>query len=501
MLGDQAAGEELGSNATATATVRLTDWQEGDTSVTLTSTGGQSYILSIVVGPLTEPEASLELSRTSVDLVEDGEATAVTAAIRYAKATGIEAEAADAGIVTVASSLDAAGTSATIDLTPEGAGTTTVNVTVTLEDESELSGEIAVSVAAAKDPNATIAEGTYGFDREGTYTTDAAIALIPGLDVGSLKRQNESSSHGLIIPNGAQIILNLAGTATVTVQGCTYGDGTKDTFTMESTSGTVTKTMGAGGMSEANSPKFVVEEATGKTTLTFTGSNWVHSIKVEYAQAPTPPVDSANKRINVWDLAGKLETNTALYTNHITPQDLIDASWSDGSGKFLVAKGDLGSVQNKTVVLDGLTFAAGNSDKFYSNIPELASYSVSTTDTKYIGHDFGDGYVSAGGIFTNGGGNASRRNLAIAGVNAGETVMVYVATNQSDTVYTVEELSDISLAVKNGQFDTLSFIAPKAGSYKVRGDNGKPAYLRVAVVPPVTVSGSITLPGDFNATG
>ncbi len=214
--------------------------------------------------------------------------------------------------------------------------------------------------------------------------------------------------------------------------------------------------------------------------------------------APVDPDDKGNGPVQVWDFGGKVEENTDLYTNNITPDTLKNAKLS--SGGAVIEGGTIKTPQNTSDGTDfgGVVFTAGNNDKFFSNIAELAGLAGGNATATHA-HTFDDGYTSAGGFITNGDcGSGNRRYITVKAVKAGELVSAYLSNNQSDVVYAVAnhpEIPTVSVAQKG--FGVLKFVAPTEGDYKIFASSGKPGYLRVTVTPAVAVSGKITLPADF----
>ena len=98
---------------------------------------------------------------------------------------------------------------------------------------------------------------------------------------------------------------------------------------------------------------------------------------------------------------------------------------------------------------------------------------------------------------------APRRNITIANVEAGDKIVVYMASSNAVT----GELVFTYLGEDGTQKDTESFtnvgtkyefIAQYSGSYKIytTAAAGKPIYNRVMRIPAVTVSGTIELNGE-----
>lgn len=477
------SGDTSGKNVE----VKLAYAGEGP-AATLTCTGS-TYIKSITVEEATQPIPTLTLDKDTVSLKLDGVTSAEVTAITTDTTGAISAESKNTAVATVG----AVGNDGKFTITAVGAGNTTVEVTVA---GTELKKTVSVKVAPAG--TVYVAQKEYDF-RTTQYTTDgqdSATVAVDGVVFTNLTRQLiNPASHGLATAEGSKMELALEKKAKVTFTGCGYMTPLAATEATHKGGAVTAKTVTDVNVGDGNpGVQLVFENVEGTLAVTFGGGSYLHSVNVEYLP---DEVVSADKRIQVWDFGGKVEDNTGLYTNNITPDTLKNATLP--SGDPLIVAGAIKMTQNTTTDFGNVTFAAGNGDKFFSNVADLAALAGGNAGSTHA-HDFGDGYTSAGGFITNGGGNGSRRNVTVKGVRAGELVTVYLSNNQSDTTYEVEGHAELpKVTVKSKEFGVMSFVAPETGSYKIWANGGKPGYLRVTVTPTVTVTGSITLPNEFDA--
>ncbi len=295
------------------------------------------------------------------------------------------------------------------------------------------------------------------------------------------------AQHGLAAGSNAVMTLSLPHKANVSVTTCTYGAGANATVTASSGKVSCVPTT-----EEANGTtglKFAVEGAeAGDLKLTFGGGSvFIHNIFVDYI------IEIGPRNIDVWDMGGKEETDTRLYTNNITPEAWIES----------------GAVVNKAiskeVTFGDLTITPGGGDRLYSNIEALK-------DLNYGGfaaaqNKYEDGYQAAGAYYTNGTGGSTRRYLTIANVQAGDKIVAYMgAVQKGDTQFFFEGLGGAAgqketVEAAANVFGKYELLAEKTGSYKIWENNaGKPMWHRVMRVPGVSVSGTIHF-GEYAGTG
>ena len=192
------------------------------------------------------------------------------------------------------------------------------------------------------------------------------------------------------------------------------------------------------------------------------------------------------RKIDVWDFGAVQESDTELYNNHISAQDWEQCENVSSAGKF--AEG--------TTVFGDLTLTHTVNDRLFSTSSK--NYGTNAlAKTAYA-----DGYTAGGMYYCNGTGGEGRRNITIANVEAGDKIVVYMASSNAVT----GELVFTYLGEGGTQKDTESFtnvgtkyefIAQYSGSYKIytTAAAGKPIYNRVMRIPAVTVSGTIDLNG------
>lgn len=471
------------------------------------------YVHGFTVEHVT-PIPTLNISKDNVALQMGKTETAEITATKANSAAAVKAESKNEQVATAAVNGDK------VTITAVGAGETTVDIFLEGATNDEAKKSVAVKVDA-EDTVYYIAEGAYNFQgTPGTWTMDN-IETLKGLDTHGAKPQSQGASgHGLCEdPLGAdqvdvsgviQLTVNIPDNqkARLTFEICGYSagqDSTKVTVTSDKAEDTVTTEYLGKGQGHGGGDSKSVVETKGTVTVTFTaaGSNkgmWIHSMNVDFLADDTPaPV--AERRVRVWDFGGKVEANTGLYINNITPETLKNAKMSNGNPSIVAGIIKVAQNTSDGTEFGDVVFAAGNNDKFFSNIAELADLAGGNAGDTHA-HDFGDGYTSAGGFITNGGGNASRRNVTVRGVKKGEVVTAYLSNNQADTTFEVEGHGEITpVKVASREFGVLSFVAPETGSYKIWANGGKPGFLRVTVTPQVCVTGKVTAPAEFTAEG
>ncbi len=205
--------------------------------------------------------------------------------------------------------------------------------------------------------------------------------------------------------------------------------------------------------------------------------------------APDPDVPVSPNRIKVWDFAAQGESDAKLYENMITA-----SSWSGALTGGQIANGD------KT--FGDLVFAANSSEKLYSSVAGVGSYG----DAKKYCVDFGDGYTSAGGIYCNGTGNASKRYVLVKDVKAGDKIVSYMGSSQNGEITFsagTNGAADYTLTSAVGTYQKGEFIAKKDGDFKIwmSAGGGKPFYMRVMLLKSAQVKGTLTVPAGVTGYG
>lgn len=465
--------------------------------VVIKGLGGQGYLASIKVeygegelAPILEIDKDylgLQLGKT-----ESGE-IAVTVTNSTA---AVKAVSADTSIAT------AAVDGKKVTITAAGAGSTTVDISLDGVAESELTKKtVKVDVDAAGAVH-YIAEGVYNF---ANYTPDN-IGSIKGLDTHGAVPQVASVSHGLQEPGAGA---GTSGTATGTIQltvnipegrtadisfvTCRYGIGTA--LEMTASSGTVSKEETA--VDSATGLKFSVAGASGEATFTFKvpdgkdsdGNDynkgiWIHTMDVLFGA-----VMETNRQIDVWDLTGQVATGEGI-RNNVAPEawkgHAVNGALSGGTD-FTV--GDFSLIHNAN---DRLYSSVENADSFGAQAPGYGKW------------EYEDGYVPNGGIYCNGTGGEGNRFMLVKNVFPGDKLVIYAGSAKDTVAYYVKgqgaaaEQSQEYPGVDVNTYAKMEFVAEHAGAYKIWGAPGKPMYQRVVRYPGVPVTGTITLPAEYN---
>ncbi len=229
-----------------------------------------------------------------------------------------------------------------------------------------------------------------------------------------------------------------------------------------------------------------------KVVLATTANTYLRSIKIV-------PCEIAEVRnIDVYDIGGKLETDTEKYTNNITPD-----GWLALTGNFADYKGKNCLIGGTTVFGD-LTITHTAGDRLYTNVPALSALNADNS-FGYAQNAYADGYTAAGAYYCNGTGGSNRRYLTLANVQAGDKVIVYAGSaGTAGTTFFFEGLGDASaqkdsVDVALNEYKKMEFAADYTGTYKIwENATGKPMYHRVVRVPGVAVSGTISAAAGEN---
>ncbi len=196
------------------------------------------------------------------------------------------------------------------------------------------------------------------------------------------------------------------------------------------------------------------------------------------------------RKIDVWDFGGVEETDTTLYNNNITATTWNNSVNVGADGKFLGGSESFGDLT--------LTFNAN--DRLFSGLSGKNYGSNSFAQSEYE-----DGYVANGMYYCNGTGGANRRYITVAGVQAGDTIVVYMGAHSgSDNL--VFEYMDVADAQTEKHpyekaFTKHVFVAQHTGTYKIWTEGtAKTAFNRVVRIPGVAISGKLEA-GKFNVSG
>ena len=439
---------------------------KGDTTITFGGSG-TVYLHALTIGAFTDepvvPPPTLTLDKDKVTL----EMGATTSAAVTATVENFE------GAVKATSRNPAVATAAvngnTITITAKAVGETYVDVT--LDGVAELKRSVRVYVDPEGGYPDIMAEGTIYFDqlRNADYA-NVDFDRIPGFDAPNFAVGNE---HGIAGTGG--ITIKMAKSGSITVQGCTYGAG-KD-LEMTTSSGTVEKKLVSANNGEADTPLFFVTGAgAGDVTLTFSGGTaYIHYIMVEY------DFEITDRKYDVWDFSGKAEAGEN-YHNHITAAADYDGHVTGG---LFTSNGNLS--------FGDLTINHQLNDRLYSTEAGLSS--IANTSGDYTGW------------YCNGAGNKDiTRCITIAHVAAGDKIVAYIGGHNGNVTYHFQGVGPASAqddtATRTSPATPCVFVAEHTGTYKIWSEGGnKPLYQRIERYRGVEVSGSLTLPAGFDATG
>ena len=192
------------------------------------------------------------------------------------------------------------------------------------------------------------------------------------------------------------------------------------------------------------------------------------------------------RKIDVWDMGGVAEEDTALYNNNFTAADW-DNNESLAGGKLTAG----------TTTVGDFTLTHNANDRVY--YPGSKSYAESWT---YMSMNFGD-YTSNGCAYFNGTGGETRRFVTIDNVVPGDRIRIYGYFSNSTPG------EKVHFKAVNGTQDTVDtwteqgdhsdFVAEEAGQYKIYWDvdnGGKPIFHRVVRYPAISVTASVDKAGN-----
>ena len=220
-----------------------------------------------------------------------------------------------------------------------------------------------------------------------------------------------------------------------------------------------------------------------------------------FAMANVSSVFASGNTIDVWDFGGVEESDTSLYTNHITKTTLDNMTQvSDGSSSYKASKGQF-ETAGDIVIDDGLTLNVVAKDRLYYDIAS-GNYGTRGYGTNGKGSNaYADGYTADGMFYSNGSGGEARRCVVLNNVTAGDGISVYTGPSNAANsgvefkyLGTEGEQNDEHI-VAGGTQEKVDFIAKYNGSYKVWFDAatnaGKPVINRIVKYNAVAVTGKV----------
>ncbi len=226
-----------------------------------------------------------------------------------------------------------------------------------------------------------------------------------------------------------------------------------------------------------------------------------------FAMANVSVTFASGNTIDVWDFGGVEESDTSLYTNHITKTTLDNMTEvSDGSSSYKASKGQF-ETAGDIVIDEGLTLNVVAKDRLYYDIAG-GVYGTRGYGANGKGSNaYTDGYTADGMFYANGSGGENRRCVVLNNVTAGDGISVYTGPSNSANsgvefkyLGTEGEQND-EYVVAGGTQEKVDFVAEYNGSYKIWFDAatnaGKPVINRIVKYNAVAVSGKV----DVKDTG
>lgn len=344
-----------------------------------------------------------------------------------------------------------------------------------------------------------IAEGTINFATADLLST---LENTKGLTCTGFGLNGEKYDHGATTQGGeATMVLNLEKKADITINGCQYSRGTISAKSGE-TAIEPTK-------SEDKDPVYTLTAGAGKLTLTYTHSNYIHSINVKYVDGGDTPagVTGKNKdgKPDVWDFAaGAIEVDSngmptkyiqeVQDVNNMLTEDVMN-TWNIASGKEPGSSGGaIGSFEVKND--DGKVLMEFNGNNKTNNRLRTMNKKITRHDEKSLKDANGNVYL--GYVYS----NSSSTDAVYLGLalEEGDIVTAVVGSNGNDSTIKFEALDG------EGDAQTYEYVAGNAGiatfyathdaEYKMYSVNEKLVVARVTVEKTdyVKVSGKVNAP-------
>ena len=481
-------------------------YKSEDPGSVVVSSSGSTFITKIELQKLSEDPSMTVTNPQSKEVVvaKGGDQGTFTATLENADGQTVQ-WAAKAGSDEIVSDVQVA--NGVVTFKGAKVGKTTITVTASLGDgdpKTELTDTVTVYVKPVAADQTELVAGTINFaDKEAYYTNTSLIWS------GSSWHDD---THGLTVSDGDTVTVKVPEdkTATLTIVTCCYGAGYTGI-----TSDTVTGAATANSESGNNTTGFdyKLTGLTGTPTITFASasSGYVHSIKVELADASEggggnqgggtdTPVTS--DKIDVWDF-GAEQLSTDKFDNHLTA-DKINAWYPGvdaGTGSTPLPAAGFSE--------DGLTF----------NTNGKATHRLRTSNTKLTRYDAGkapmsgdgkDPYASTsvkytGYLYDNGGSSTNAEvNLTIV-LEEGDIVTAAVASNSGTSLINFKGPSGVvgtyTYTGNGSKAETATFYAREKGDYQIYSSNEKLVVARLyrEHAKDVTVTGSVS--GDTNLEG
>lgn len=448
------------------------------TGETVIAFSGEVYVHGITVGEFTDQPVdlspSLELSKKTVDLKVGGEAATVTPTVNHLANLEVTAASGDEAVATA--SCD----NGVVTITPVGEGETKVTVSATGDGLTEpLKETISVFVW---DPAKPLTDWDFtdaGYQPHTKKGTAEAPDTYRGLSIVGGKFHG--AQYGMTISNGT-ITIPVTGKCDINV---TVGY-TWELWLGDDSEHKVSYPSGNGGEGNVFSFRYTGEADTAVLTIGNVAT-YIKSIELK------PVVDPADRKIDVWDLGGKVETSDdARYRFNITPADWVSAG--------TVTAGNFSA--NGNTEFGELTITAKSGDRLYSTEASSEAFAnIVKKDGNSFEATFDDGYKAVGAYYCNGAGDSNNRYLTLKGVSAGDKIAAYLGSSKDSVTFHFQGVKQDDIITRDkGVSEVAEFAAQENGTYKIWSTSGKPLYHRIVRFPGVNVSGAITIPAGFTAT-
>lgn len=468
-LGDDEATEKTNPD---NGTAKLTYHYKGEAGKATLKAKGTTYIKTIRLVEATAAEPTLVLDKTLVELKMDGKTSDTVTATVGNSTAAVKANSKDENVAT------ASVNDKVITVTAAGAGDTIVEVT--LEGVADLKKEINVHVDPAGEVTYTEWDFTaQSYQSHTTPGTDGNPDVYQTLSIVGGKFHG--TKYGMTISNGT-ITIPVTGKCDINV---TVGY-TWELWLGDDSEHKASYPTGNGGEGNVFSFRYTGEADTAVLTIGNVAT-YIKFIELK------PVADPADRKIDVWDLGGKVETSDdARYRFNITPADWVSAG-TVTAGNFS---------DNGNTDFGELTITAKSGDRLYSTEASNAAFAaIVKSDGNTFDDAFDDGYKAVGAYYCNGAGDSNNRYLTLKGVSAGDKIAAYLGSSKDSVTFHFQGVTqDDTITRDKGISEVAAFVAQENGTYKIWSTSGKPLYYRIVRFPGVNVRGSIDIPAGFSAT-
>ena len=305
----------------------------GEDTITLSFTGGTSYIGTISVKELTTEKA--EVKSVTINGIPEI-STAVTSGVNFTAV--VDATYCASALVTWSSSDE---TVATVDANGvvKGLKAGTATITATSVVDSTKSATFDVTVIEAELEYASAEYIFYPNEVPSDYCSPDGLLITSGTVA-------DGASHGVAVSNGTTIIIKVNGIAKIGLAECQYGNGAPCTITLSDGTEIASYDASKGAACKTWNYFYYTADKKDEITISFTGGGWIEGVSVEYLDALVSPTSIAVTAEATELMVGENLTLTAT----VTPENATDKTvvWTS-SDDSIATVSNTGKVTAKSV--------------------------------------------------------------------------------------------------------------------------------------------------------